>query len=134
MHIKSKYILAIFLIIFAASFWSGCGDDDNDNGLNSNNHPPIINSLTADPDTFLVDHSVTVIVLAEDPDSNDVLSYLWEASESWLAPLGDTNVNFMVRLTNCCPIDAMDSAWVKATVTDNHGAKDVDSIKVWITP
>ena len=131
MNTNSKYFLAIFLIVIAGLFWAGCGDDDDDNPAGSGNHAPVILSMSADPDTMSADGTITITAVAEDSDG-DSLSYSWEADESWLTPLG--YVANMITLLNCCTIDDFDSAWVIATVSDTHGAKDTDSIKIWITP
>ncbi|MEW5924292.1 MAG: hypothetical protein AB1746_09915 [Candidatus Zixiibacteriota bacterium] len=130
MNTKPRYLFIILLIIIAGLFWAGCGGDD-DNAVNSDNHAPVILSMSADPDTMASNGTITITAEAEDSDG-DSLSYSWEADESWLAPL--SSFSNMIILINCCPMDAMDSAWVIAMVTDIHGAKDTDSIKIWITP
>lgn len=131
MNTKSNYLFIILLILATGLFWAGCGGDDDDNPASSGNHAPVITSMTAEPDTMAAGETITITAVAEDSDG-DSLSYSWEADAGWLVPL--SSVANMIILLNCCPIDNFDSAWVIATVSDTHGARDTDSIKIWITP
>ncbi|MCP4566617.1 MAG: hypothetical protein GY841_03430 [FCB group bacterium] len=124
--LKLPYILLLFIGLIV---WIGCGDDD-DNIVDPNNQAPIIESLTAEPDTFVADYSSLITVTASDPDG-DNLQYNWVTDSSGFAgtPSGNT-----LTLTNCCIVHIPKSTWVHAIVSDNRGGEARDSIKVWVTP
>jgi hypothetical protein len=95
------------------------------------NQPPVISALDAEPDTFVAAHFVTITVTASDPDG-DNLTYEWNPNASWLMPVSSTGNS--IDLTNCCHIDAMQTAFVHSIVSDGRGGQDRDSIQIWVLP
>ncbi|MFZ5979641.1 MAG: Ig-like domain-containing protein [Candidatus Zixiibacteriota bacterium] len=129
--IKLTYFKTIqAVLLLAGTLWLGCGDDD-DNATNSTNNPPVIDSVTASPDTFDEGGTTTIAVFAHDPE-NDNLSYLWDTRESWLTPI--ISSGNITQMSNCCNISQMLDDYVIATVSDGHGGSDVDSVQVWVIP
>jgi hypothetical protein len=111
--------------------WSGCHKDDNPvSPPDTLNHPPIIASLAADPDTFVMESSTLITATASDPDS-DALSYSWELHGELQAIAADTNT---VRVMNCCPILELTPATVLSIVNDGRGGEARDSITIWMLP
>jgi len=109
----------------------GCGDDDKT--VNPNNRPPVILSITADPDTFYMYGSTTITVEAEDPD-DDPLTYSWDCSLcpspiKYASASGNTAV-----LTNCCEISQITEVWAFAIVDDGQGGEARDSVYVVVRP
>ena len=131
MQNKINSRLTTLAIIILAVVGFSCGDDDNDNGVNSDNNPPTISAISAQPDTFVSYSVTTVTVVAEDVDG-DVLTYAWTSSESWLTPL--PSLVSTVEYTNCCAVTEIQTAWAIATVSDGNGGQAVDSIQLWVTP
>jgi len=121
--------MALILIALAIVGFS-CGDDD-DNGVNQDNNPPTINSMSAQPDTF-ISYSVTTITVAAEDIDGDILSYEWTSSEDWLNPISP--MGSIVEYTNCCAVSEIQSGWAIAAVSDGNGGQAVDSIQVWVTP
>lgn len=118
------------LLLLAGLLWLSCGDDD-DNVTNPANEPPVIDSMTASPDTFTEGGATTIAVFASDPEM-DQLSYQWDTRESWLVPIiSSANIT---QLSNCCNISQILDDYVIATVSDGNGGTAVDSIKVWVLP
>jgi hypothetical protein len=115
-----------FLIILTAVF--GCSEDDP---VRPDNHAPIINSISADPETFVKNNSTTIVVEATDPDG-DALEYLWDPRAEWLERVGGAD-NTLV-LSNCCDIEQRDSTYIVSTVKDGYGGSDIDSVMIWILP
>lgn len=127
-------LLRILVLILAAIFLSvmmiACGDDDNP--VDPTNHAPVIDSMTADPDTFQVDVQTTSIVaFAHDPDG-DKLGYTWE-DPGWPVEIVNRAVN-PAMAKNCCNIDEITSAYCVVEVSDGRGGKAIDSIQVWVRP
>lgn len=117
------------LVALAIVIWLGCGKDDAP--TDPQNHPPVITSITADPDTFYADGSTIITVIAEDPEG-DPLNYNWEAHGQDLLPMpSDSNT---IELTTCCPIFEPATAVVLSIVDDGRDGEDRDSIQVWILP
>jgi hypothetical protein len=105
--------------------------EKDDNVIDPGNQPPVITSLTADPDTFYMGNSTTVTVIANDPDG-DSLNYDWETHGLDLLPIsGESNT---IELTTCCPVFEPATATVLSIVDDGRGGEDRDSIQVWILP
>lgn len=120
----------LVVCLFAALVWMGCSSSDN--GSNSStNHPPQIESIVADPDTFYAGQITTVTVTATDADG-DELSYSWSTPADWLMPL--PSVGNVLVLTNCCPITKLETTMVHCTVTDARGGEDRDSVQVCALP
>jgi hypothetical protein len=128
---RSKHSrFVIMSLLLAASVWLCCSDD-NDNGVDPGNHHPVINAIEANPDTFLAGTSVIVTVQAEDPDG-DPLDYGWSTPASWL--VANFSSGNLVELSNCCAVAAIDSTYVRAIVSDDHGGEARDSIQIWVLP
>ena len=128
--IKLDYLKGTLVLVLAAVIaWSGCEDEDK--GTDPQNHPPVITSIEADPDTFYAEDTTTITVIADDADG-DALSYAWETGVSWLMPVfGQDNV---LGLTNCCPIIEPGTTYIVATVSDDRGGQAHDSVQIWILP
>jgi hypothetical protein len=107
------------------------GCDKGKKVTNPRNQPPVISSITADPDSFIMGNSTTITVNASDPDS-DALNYRWEAHGQELLPIPSGSNTLM--LTNCCPIFEITSAVVLSVIDDGNGGEARDSIRVWILP
>jgi hypothetical protein len=123
-----KFLAPLILII--AVFWSGCGKDDK--ATDPQNRPPTITSLTAEPDTFHVNESTIITVIASDPDG-DALNYNWEAHGEDLLPMPGEEPNTM-ELIICCPILEPRTAMVLSIVDDGRGGETSDSVQVWVLP
>lgn len=124
-------IILTGLIALALAGWSGCGKDDKPtNPPDTLNHAPIIESLDAEPDTFVMGGSCVVTVTAGDPDS-DALSYDWEKRGELEIISTEANT---ARVINCCPIFEITRGVVLSTVRDGRGGEALDSISVWILP
>ena len=129
-RLSSSISIAV-LFVLGVVISLGCGSDDK--VTDSQNNPPLIISVTADPATFhaLVE-TTTITVIAQDPDS-DTLRYGWDWA-SWL-PIGLVPGEGNIRkLTNCCQIQDSVIAWVKSIVTDGRGGEARDSVWICIKP
>ncbi len=116
------------LILLASVTWLSCSEDKK--GIDPNNSPPVIQSMTADPDTFYAGDSTIVTVVATDPDG-DILQYFWEARK--LERIGGQGNTVMLEACDCeirVPTDDI----VIATVTDGRGGEVLDSVSVHILP
>ncbi len=117
------------LVALAIAICLNCEKDDK--VIDPGNQPPVITSLTADPDTFYMGSSTTITVIANDPDG-DVLNYNWETHGQDLLPISSGSNT--IELTTCCPIFEPATAEVLSIVDDGRGGEDRDSIQVWILP
>jgi hypothetical protein len=110
----------------------GCGDDEKP--VATENTPPVILSLTAEPDTFYALELCTITAVAEDPD-DDPLQYGWAYRHSgsilvWVSATSNPAV-----LTTCsCNITEPLNAWVIATIDDGNGGMAQDSIAIVVLP
>jgi len=110
----------------------GCGDDDSP--TEPGNHPPVISSVVAEPDTFSRGGLCFITATASDPDG-DVLNYAWDFHNGsslleWITASGNSAV-----LTTCgCTIVDPVNAWVLATVSDGKGGQAIDSAAVVVLP
>jgi hypothetical protein len=128
LNISRFKIPAAFLMLVLV-FILGCSN--NDQPTSSNNQPPVIDSMTALPDTFVEDNMTTVTVFAHDVDG-DNLDYNWTLRESWMNTVGGTdNVK---QVGNCCPVATLSTGYVVVNVTDNNGGIVKDSIQIWVEP
>jgi hypothetical protein len=105
-----------------------CGKDNN--GVDPGNSSPVIESITADPDTMLADEITTVTVVASDPDG-DILQYEWEARKLELSSLPGSTV--MLEVCDC-EIHEPTTDVVISTVSDGRGGVARDSVSVHILP
>jgi hypothetical protein len=116
--------IAISFLLLASP---GCSDDDV---VDSENQPPVILSLVAEPDTIYVNQVTTITVSAEDPDG-DELEYLWDPDQTWLTPLsGEGN---RIQLSCCC-IEEEKVATIISIVRDGRGGEASDSVRIWGFP
>jgi hypothetical protein len=116
------------LISLASVSWLSCSEDKK--SVDPNNRPPVIQSITADPDTFYAGQHTTVTVVANDPDG-DILQYFWEARK--LDRIGGQGNTVMLEACDCeirVPTDDI----VIATVRDGRGGEALDSVSVHILP
>jgi hypothetical protein len=118
------------LVVLAVILVLGCGSDNKT--VDPGNRPPTITSISAEPDTFVADHSATITVIAEDADG-DVLRYNWEMTTAGFSFLPGAISNTK-SITNCCIIEETQSAMVHAIVDDRNGGEVRDSIRVWVIP
>ena len=118
------------LVLLASVTWLSCSEDKK--GTDPNNSPPVIQSMTADPDTFYAGpgHYTTVTVMATDPDG-DVLQYQWEARK--LERKGGQGNTVMLEACDC-EISVPTNDIVIATVRDGRGGEALDSVSVHILP
>jgi len=128
--ITNRFKIIPWLLVLGLATMICCGDDD-DNGTGSDNNPPTITLITANPDTFVADHMTTITVTADDPD-NDPLQYTWDIDEGGYLVISAT-AN-MLEMTNCCVVSQTDSTMVHAIVSDGNGGQARDSIRVWVVP
>ncbi len=121
--------LMVLVLLAGMASWWGCGEEEKPSA--PGNHAPIINSMTAEPDTFVANNSILITVDAEDSDG-DQLHYDWETGADWLLPVS-SEAN-KLRLSNCCEILELRTAVIAATVTDGQGGSARDSIRIWVVP
>ena len=100
MKMKKNATLSMFIMMIAALFVAGCGDDDDTEMTNSR---PIIDSVIV-PEEVQAGERVNLEVVAHDADG-DELSYSWEVSEGtvdavgvWTVPAEATNATVLVRV------------------------------------
>jgi hypothetical protein len=87
------------------------------------NHPPVIESLTAEPQAILQDKTSEVKCLAYDPDG-DELEYIWGASGGEFTGQG-ANVTWQAP-TEC------DNYFITVTVADDRGGKVSEEVKIMV--
>ena len=121
------HLLAIVVISFIVVV--GCSKDDNSNPASANNHPPVIRSVTANPNP--ADHDIsgnffitTLSCVATDPDG-DSLSYHWTCA------FGGFYDRIVIGQTVECHCRTVGDYWVSVTVNDGKEI-DVDSVKVFV--
>ena len=107
-----------------------CSDDDEI--VDPNNAPPVIDSVTAVPDTFLDGEVFTVTSYATDPEG-DALEYEWSYSGLDFLPVPGGGGN-RVLLKNCCDIADTSLATIYSEVSDGRGGSDHDSVVVCVIP
>ena len=127
--------IRLLTLTLAATLLTGlvisCGDDDNGPD-NSNNHPPVITSIIALPDTITEGEVTTVQVEASDPDHGDQLTYAWETHGANFDPIGGSGN--MVELQVCCSITDTITVYALSIVTDNHKSSTRDSVAICLVP
>ena len=111
--------LLIFLFI-------DCGDD----GAKPANQSPVIQSVTADPDTVNISEAVNLQCVASDPN-NDILVYTWSAQHGtfpngpagsvalWLAP-GDTGTYQVTVSVSDGQLTDNETINIKVALLPNH--------------
>ncbi|MFH1686317.1 MAG: hypothetical protein ABIE70_02195 [bacterium] len=124
--IPTALLAALLALVIAA-----CGGDD-DTPFDSTNNPPVIDSMTATPDTFQADLQTTVIkAFAHDPDG-DQLAYQWEDPGSPIQILD--RAHNPTEASNCCHIDDVASVYCVVEVSDGRGGEAIDSVQIWVRP
>ncbi len=119
------------LLLFFMFSNNGC---DKDNPVKSQNHNPIILSLTVFPDVIGLSDSAVVVCNAMDPDG-DTLVYDWytdgrlefKGNPPWeIGVRSNTNENyqivFPVQASNFPPVDTV---WVQVQARDGKGGGSV---------
>jgi len=107
-----------------------CSDDDEI--VDPNNSAPVIDSVTAVPDTFLNGEVFTVTSYATDPEG-DALQYEWSYGGLDFQPVPGGGGN-KVLLKNCCDITDTSLATIYSEVSDGGGGSDIDSVIVCVIP
>ena len=125
---KSCALIMMIVIVMIAAV--GCGDDDKN--VNPDNNPPVIVSVTANPDTIFANQSTTVAVVANDPDGDD-LHCSWEVHGLEMQAISGTNTSVELQPGCDCLEDPAD-VQVLAIVTDGNGGEARDSAKVVVLP
>ena len=99
MKMKKNAMLSMFIVMIAALFVAGCGDDDTE----MTNSQPIIDRVIV-PEEVKAGEKVTLEVVAHDADS-DKLTYKWEVSEGtvdaagvWTVPAEATRATVLVHV------------------------------------
>ena len=124
---RSSSMIHIAALIFLMSVtWLSCSEDKK--VVDSNNHTPVIQSITADPDTFYAGYYTTVTVIATDPDG-DILQYQWDARR--LDLIGGQGSTIMLEACTCNFSEPSDVN-VIATVRDGRGGEAMDSVTVHV--
>ncbi len=126
-----KLVFAMAWCLMAAILWVGCGDDDDDTSTGPQNQSPVIQAITANPDTFVAYEYTTITVIASDADG-DNLSYTWNPRQSWMTPI--PSGGNALSLTNCCEITTPTVGVVVAVVSDGRGGEARDSVEVCVVP
>jgi hypothetical protein len=124
----SRLKIVIVFLLLAVLIGLSCGDDDN-KVTNPDNKSPVIDSITAEPDTFVAGSSTIVMVTAHDPD-DDALSYGWILREIWMEVLGGSGS--IRQIKNCCAGSGLSTGYVVIDVSDNQGGSVRDSIQIWV--
>jgi hypothetical protein len=128
---SSSLKIMVALVAMAFGGWTACDKDDNPTSPpDTSNHAPVISSITAEPDTFVMESSTVITVTASDPDS-DALTYNWELHGELQPVASESNT---VRVMNCCPILEPTKATVLSIVSDGRGGEARDSVDVWMLP
>ena len=101
MKMKKNAMLSMFIMIIAALFVAGCGDDDDDTEMT--NSQPVIDRVIV-PEEVKAGETVKLEVVANDADG-DKLTYKWEVSEGtvdaagvWTVPSDATRATVLVRV------------------------------------
>ena len=101
MKMKKNAMLSMFIMMIAALFVAGCGDDDDDTEMT--NSQPIIDRVIV-PESVKAGETVKLEVVAHDADG-DKLTYNWEVSEGtvdavgvWTVPSDATRATVLVRV------------------------------------
>ena len=99
-----KISLTLLLIPALLAFFISCSEDNGNGNGADGNRPPVINSLSANPDSVSVDldSSSTLTVTASDPEG-DLVSFYWTASA------GSFDVDTGATVTWTAPDEAMQS-------------------------
>ena len=85
------------------------------------NEPPVITKLRAKPTTVLVDHSITITCVANDPEG-DPLTYSWSTTSGSISGTGDV-------VTWTAP-GSIGQSTIKVTVNDERGGTATRSVTV----
>ena len=100
MKMKKNAMLSMFIVMIAALFVAGCGDDNDTEITNSR---PIIDRVIV-PESVKAGETVQLEVVAHDADG-DKLTYSWEVSEGtvdaigvWSVPSDATRATVLVRV------------------------------------
>jgi len=112
----SKYSVPV--VIIGLLLICGCGLDSV---TDSENHPPIIEALTAGPPIVLTGRATTVTCLVTDED-DDQISYVWSASGGSITENGES-ITWTAPAVPCTCV-------ISVSVSDGSGESDADSLAV----
>lgn len=105
----------------------GDGDGDGDgNGNGGGNHPPVIITVYAFPESIAIGGKVTLAATATDED-DDTLTYIWQASK------GDFSDDTAAVTVWTAPTDTTGLFQISITVSDGNGGVDIDIVEVEVT-
>ena len=111
-----KKVIFVTIIFFTVSFW-GCEDEEQ--------HPPVIKSLTANPEIIQAGEYSVIICDANDTDG-DELTYSWESSSGAIEGSG----NHIIWTSP----ESVGSSTVSCTVEDGNGGTDEAVVSVIVEP
>jgi hypothetical protein len=124
---KSLALIVLMAIGLVISF--GCGDDEI---TDPDNNPPVILSVTAEPDTICANQSTWVTVVADDPDGDD-LHCSWDVHGLEMQGLSGTDRSIELQ-PGCDCLEEVTDVQILAIVTDSHDSESRDSVKVVVRP
>ena len=113
MRVKNKLLIICFLTFFMIFSCS--------NTTESENNPPVISSLTANPDSLGYNQTSTITCSASDPDGDNLL-YAWTSGSGLITGSGST-VSWLSP-------DSSGQFLISCEVSDNQGAKDNANISI----
>ncbi|HPG38451.1 MAG TPA: Ig-like domain-containing protein [bacterium] len=114
--INKKYVM-LCMLIFISAF--SCGVVEK-----LNNREPVIKELKADRQTVMVGDTVTVNVVATDPD-NDELTYSWDADGGIFINRDQSSVQWIAPTRQ-------DDFSIDVTVRDENGGEAHDNITITV--
>ena len=115
-----KKVIFVTIIFFTVSFW-GCEDEEQ--------HPPVIKSLTANPEIIQAGEYSVIICDANDTDG-DELTYSWESSSGAIEGSG----NHIIWTSPESVGSSVGSSTVSCTVEDGNGGTDEAVVSVIVEP
>jgi hypothetical protein len=120
---KARKRLALAILLLLLTVWGACAPQSNSPATGGENHPPLIESLSASPSVIGQAQTTVIECVASDPDG-DALSYQWSAEQGHISGQGPS-------VTWTSP-DACADYIVTVTVTDSKGAKTSQSVTITV--